>query len=87
MGPEELSGGKVLRDDYLMFHGSINTPNTVQPNAVGRWLPERRASGDRQALYPPGAGSWWARAEGPSEAGSVPTSAPGVGSSVPGSWG
>ena len=49
MGPEELSGGKVLRDDYLMFHGSINTPNTVQPNAVGRWLPERRASGDRQA--------------------------------------
>lgn len=29
----------MLRDDNLIFYGSINIPRAVQPNAVSRWLP------------------------------------------------
>lgn len=51
--------------DDLIFHGSINTPNAVQPNAASHGHRERRSTGDRLwALLTPRSRS--AQAEGPS---------------------
>ena len=61
MHPKELSGEKVLRDDYLIFYGSINTPSAVQPSAVSRWLPGAPVSrwhalGAPDTRFPAGSG-------------------------------
>ena len=51
----------MLRDDYLIFYGSINTPSAVQPSAVSRWLPGAPVSrwhalGAPDTRFPAGSG-------------------------------
>ena len=38
----------MLRDDYLIFYGSINTASTAQPNAVNLRLPGLPSAGGSQ---------------------------------------
>ena len=74
----------MLRDDYLIFYGSINTASTVQPNAVNLRLPglpvSRWLSVDSPDSQPP-----VAAAQGPSEVKTAETRQ-GLGTLAPSSW-
>lgn len=74
----------MLRDDHLIFYGSINTASTAQPDAVNLWLPglpvSRWHAVDSPDSQPP-----VAAAHGPSEFKAAETRQ-GLGTLAPSSW-